>query len=62
MLQSLRCRLAGVDKIALGKAVGVLAMSWLALPLLYIMFKKKGVKKEENETTSGGRGEDSVHE
>ena len=44
-----------IDKIALGKAVAVLAMSWLALPLLYIMFKKKEVK---NETISGGRGED----
>ena len=37
----------GVDKIALGKAFGVLALSWFALPLLYIMFRKKKEVKED---------------
>lgn len=37
-----------IDKVALGKAFGVLAMSWLALPLLYFMFKKKEVTEEND--------------
>ena len=39
-----------LDKVALGKAIGVLAMSWFALPVLYYMFCKKG-EKEENAIT-----------
>ena len=44
-----------LDKVALGKAIGVLAMSWLALPVLYYMFCKRdklafaSPKKEEKE-------------
>jgi hypothetical protein len=46
-----------IDKIALGKAIGVLAMSWLALPILYCMFKKK--KEVKNEALSSEGREDT---
>lgn len=47
-----------IDKIALGKAIGVLAMSWLALPILYCMFKKK---KEVENGTIPGEGRENTH-
>jgi hypothetical protein len=43
---SLWDRLGKIDKVALGKAIGVLAIGWLALPILYFMFKKKEVKND----------------
>ena len=48
-----------LDKKVLIKAVGICAMSWLAIPVIYYLLKKhKGVKKEENERISGeGRGD-----
>ena len=42
-----------VNKKALAKAIGVLAMSWLALPVLYYMFCKKGEKEENGEEEPG---------
>ena len=40
-----------VDKIALAKAIGICALGWLAVPLIYVLLKKKEkkVKKEEND-------------
>ena len=44
-----------LDKVALGKAIGVLAMSWLALPVLYYMFSKKGEDEGEEKDSENGR-------
>lgn len=45
-----------IDKAALGKAVGVMLLSWAALPIVYylIVRKKKDMEevKEEDETIS----------
>ena len=58
MLPSLR-----LDKVALGKAIGVCALSWLAVPIIYYMIvKKKKVGEEENDGISGKGREDNVCE
>lgn len=41
------------NKIAFMKALGILALSWLALPILYYMFCKREVKNDEKETIPG---------
>lgn len=37
-----------IDRKALGKAVGICAMSWLAIPVIYYLLvrKKKDMKEE----------------
>ena len=47
-----------VNKMALGKALGVMAMSWFALPIVYYLFCKKEVKKEENGKEESRRSDD----
>lgn len=38
-----------LDKIAFMKALGLVCLSWLALPILYYMFKKKEIKEDDGE-------------
>jgi len=56
-----------IDRVVLGKAVGIILLGWLALPIVYyILLKRKGVRKEENGkkepggTDDKGKGEGSV--
>lgn len=38
-----------IDKTALASAIGLMMMSWAALPIVYwLIVRKKGDKKEEN--------------
>ena len=36
-----------IDKIALGKAVGIMLLSWAALPIVYYLLVRKKKPKEE---------------
>ena len=47
-----------LDRMALGKAIGVLAMSWFALPVLYYMFCKKNASSASMKGTKDAAGED----
>ena len=42
-----------IDKVALAKAIGIMMLSWAALPIVYWLLmrkeKKEEVKKEEND-------------
>ena len=40
-----------LDKKALGEAVGLMLMSWAALPIVYYLIKRRGNK---NEPTNDG--------
>ena len=42
----IRRSLQGINKKAFGKALGLVLLSWLALPILYFMFCKKEKKNE----------------
>jgi hypothetical protein len=48
-----------IDRIVLAKAIGICALGWLAVPLIYVLLKKKEVK---NETIPDGGREDSISE
>ena len=48
-----------IDKLALAKAIGILCISWTALPILYYMFKKE---KEDENGEEKSRGSDDQSE
>ena len=52
-----------VNKKAFGKALGLVCLSWLALPILYVMFCKKEVKEEDDRHTDklGDNGDSDIH-
>lgn len=37
-----------IDKITLVKAIGICALGWLAVPLIYVLLKKKEKEVEED--------------
>jgi len=49
-----------IDKSVLAKAVGIMLMGWLALPIVYYMLLKR--KNEKTETLPCEGGEDKVPE
>lgn len=38
-----------IDKQTLGKAIGICAMSWLAIPVIYYLLKNKEKTQEKEE-------------
>lgn len=48
MLEKVKDTFGKVDKPALGMAVGLMVMSWAALPIVYFLLVRK--KRRENET------------
>ena len=56
-----------IDKAVLGKAVGIMCMSWLALPVVYYLLLKKkreveNGKEEQRRENDQSEGESSVYE
>ena len=49
------------NKTAFMKALGILALSWLALPILYYIFCKRGEKNDRNLDKPGDNGNINVH-
>lgn len=46
---SLLDRLGKIDKVVFAKAVGIMCLSWGALPIVYYLLLKKKGKKEKDE-------------
>lgn len=52
-----------INRIVLIKAIGICALGWLAVPLIYVLLKKNEKEvEEENETIPGAGREDKIPE
>lgn len=50
-----------IDRILLAKAIGICALGWLAVPLIYIILCKNEKKNDRHVDKSGHNGDSGVH-